>query len=92
MGEEVIDAILARVLEDETSAELYELSMDLHISKNALSLFCDRFDLGGWFYDELTLADIDIVDRIGDMAEQRRREETDTLEEQRENERDRRRA
>lgn len=92
MGVEVIDAVLARVLEDETSVELDELAMDLHISENALSLFCDKFDLGGWFYDELTLAEVDIVDRISDMAEQRRREETDALEEQRENERDRRQA
>lgn len=61
MNNKMITSILTELLFDKSSEELDELALDLCINKDdALSNFCDRFDLGDWFYEKMIMLDIDI--------------------------------
>lgn len=80
MDQKTITRIIHEVLFEYTSVELDELALDLQISDEPLSRFCDRFDLGDWFYDQMTLADIDIVDEVAVLADEYRRAEREEQE------------
>lgn len=43
--------------------------------EEAASNFCDKFELGNWFYDAMVLNDVDIRAELNEIAEKRNREE-----------------
>lgn len=81
MSQNLVTRILHEVLFGETSAELNELALDLQISGEPLSIFCDRFELGNWFYDQMTLADTDIISEVMVLADEHRKAELEDLNE-----------
>lgn len=85
INERMITDILQHILFDYASDELAELALDLQISDEPLSVFCDRFDLGNWFYDQMTLADTDIISEVMVLADEHRKAELEDLAEDRMN-------
>lgn len=81
MDQKLATRILCEILFEKTSEELDELVLDLQINDEPLAIFCDRFDLGDWFYDQLTLLDIDIVDEVAVIADEHRKAERSELRE-----------
>ena len=79
MTQQLITRILCEILFEKTSEELNKLVLDLQINDEPLAEFCDRFDLGDWFYDQMTLADIDIVDEVSTIADEHRKLESEWL-------------
>ena len=79
MDQKLATQIICEVLFEQTSEELDELILDLQINDEPLAEFCDRFDLGDWFYDQMTLADIDIVDEVSAIADEHRKAESEQL-------------
>ena len=79
MTQQLITRILCEVLFEKTSEELNKLVLDLQINDEPLAEFCDQFDLGDWFYDQMTLADIDIVDEVSAIADEHRKAESEQL-------------
>jgi len=71
--------VISEVLSDHASDALSELVFELENSEAPLADFCDRFELGNWFYDQTMLADIDIVDEVSVLADKRRKTENDDL-------------
>ena len=49
--------LITRILCDKTSEELNELALDLQINDEPLAVFCDKFDLGDWFYEKMIILD-----------------------------------
>lgn len=85
IGERMITDILQHVLFEYASDELTELALDLQISGEPLAAFCDRFELGNWFYDQMTLADTDIISEVMVLASEHRKAEIEDLNEDRMN-------
>ena len=81
MTQQLITRILCEVLFEKTSEELDKLVLDLQINDEPLAIFCDRFDLGDWFYDQMTLLDIDIIDEIAVITDEHRKAERSELRE-----------
>ena len=81
MTQQLITRILCEILFERTSEELNKLVLDLQINDEPLAEFCDRFDLGDWFYNQMTLLDIDIIDEIAVIAEEHRKAERSELRE-----------
>ena len=81
MTQQLITRILCEILFEKTSEELNKLVLDLQINDEPLAIFCDQFDLGDWFYDQMTLLDIDIIDEIAVIAEEHRKAERSELRE-----------
>lgn len=71
--------LITRILCDKTSEELNELALDLQINDEPLAVFCDRFDLGDWFYEKMIMLDIDIIDEVSVIADEHRKIEKDDL-------------
>lgn len=74
MTEYLATAIIRQVVSNLSVEELYELALDLQISDEKLLTFCDRFELGNWFYDEMTLLGVKIVDEISVIADEAKAE------------------
>mgnify|MGYP000994822398 CR=1 FL=1 len=81
MTQQLITRILCEVLFEKTSEELNKLVLDLQINDEPLAIFCDQFDLGDWFYDQMTLLDIDIIDEIAVIADEHHKAERSELRE-----------
>nr|DAM65861.1 MAG TPA: hypothetical protein [Caudoviricetes sp.] len=81
MTQQLITRILCEILFEKTSEELNKLVLDLQINDEPLAEFCDRFELGNWFYDQMTLADIDIIDEIAVIADEHHKAERSELRE-----------
>lgn len=81
MDQKLATRIICEVLFERSSDELDELMLDLQINDEPLVRFCDQFDLGDWFYDQMTLLDIDIIDEIAVIADEHRRAERDESQE-----------
>ena len=81
MTQQLITRILYEVLFEQNSEELDELVLDLQINDEPLAEFCDRFELGDWFYDQMTLLDIDIIDEIAVIADEHHKAERSELRE-----------
>lgn len=81
MTQQLITRILCEILSDKTSEELNKLVLDLQIYDEPLAIFCDQFDLGDWFYDQMTLLDIDIIDEIAVIADEHHKAECSELRE-----------
>lgn len=79
MSRKLIIRILTELLFECPSDELDVIALDLHLKDEPLAEFCDRFELGNWFYDQMTLADIDIVDEVSAIADEHRRAESEWL-------------
>ena len=79
MSRSLISSVISEVLSDHASDALSELVFELENSEAPLADFCDRFELGNWFYDQTMLADIDIVDEVSVLADKRRNTENDDL-------------
>lgn len=81
MDQKLATRIICKVLFEQTSDELDELMLDLQINDEPLAIFCDQFDLGDWFYDQMTLLDIDIIDEIAVIADEHHKAERSELRE-----------
>ena len=81
MTQQLITRILREILFEKTSEELNKLVLDLQINDEPLAIFCDQFDLGDWFYDQMTLLDIDIIDEIAVIADEHHKAERSELRE-----------
>ncbi|QJU09959.1 hypothetical protein FBF26_01600 [Candidatus Saccharibacteria bacterium oral taxon 488] len=81
MDQKLATRIICEVLFEKSSEDLDELMLDLQINDEPLVRFCEQFDLGNWFYDQMTLLDIDIVDEVSVIADEHRRAEQDELQE-----------
>ena len=79
MNRKLITKILAELLFEYLSDELDVIALDLHLKDEPLAEFCDRFELGNWFYDQMTLADIDIVNEVSALADEHRKAESEEL-------------
>lgn len=79
MSRKLIIRILTELLFEYPSDELDVIALDLHLKDEPLAEFCDRFELGNWFYDQTTLADIDIVDEVSSLANEHRKAENEEL-------------
>ena len=79
MSRKLIIRILTELLFEYPSDELDAVVLDLHLKDEPLAEFCDRFELGNWFYDQMTLADIDIVDEVSAIADEHREAEGEEL-------------
>lgn len=79
MTQKLITRILCEILFEKTSEELNELALDLQINDEPLAVFCDRFDLGDWFYERMIMMDIDIIDEVSVIADEHRKIEKDDL-------------
>jgi hypothetical protein len=71
--------VIKEVLSDYASDSLTEMAFELENSESSIADFCDRFELGNWFYDQMMLADIDIVDEVSVLADKRLKTENDDL-------------
>lgn len=81
MDQKLATRIICEVLFERSSDELDELMLDLQINDEPLVRFCDQFELGDWFYDQMTLLDIDIISEICVIADEHRRAERDESQE-----------
>lgn len=81
MTQQLITRILCEILFEKTSEELNKLVLDLQIDDEPLAIFCDQFDLGDWFYDQMTLLDIDIISEICVIADEHHKAERSELRE-----------
>ena len=79
VSRKLIIRILTELLFEYPSDELDVIALDLHLKDEPLAEFCDRFELGNWFYDQMTLADIDIVDEVSAIADEHRKTESEQL-------------
>lgn len=79
MNRKLITRILTELLFEYPSDELDVIALDLHLKDEPLAEFCDRFELGNWFYDQMTLAEIDIVDEVSALADEHRKTESEEL-------------
>ena len=79
MSRKLIIRILTELLFEYPSDELDVIALDLHLKDEPLAEFCDRFELGNWFYDQMTLADIDIVNEVSSLANEHRKAESEQL-------------
>ena len=79
VSRKLIIRILTELLFEYPSDELDAVALDLHLKDEPLAEFCDRFELGNWFYDQMTLADIDIVDEVSTLADEHRKAESEEL-------------
>ena len=79
MSRKLIIRILTELLFEYPSDELDAVALDLHLKDEPLAEFCDRFELGNWFYDQMTLADIDIVNEVSSLANEHRKAENEEL-------------
>lgn len=79
MTQQLITRILCEILCGKTSEELNELALDLQINDEPLAVFCDKFDLGDWFYEKMIMLDIDIIDEVSVIADEHRKIEKDDL-------------
>ena len=79
MNRKLITRILAELLFEYLSDELDVIALDLHLKDEPLADFCNRFELGNWFYDQMTLAEIDIVDEVSALADEHRKAESEEL-------------
>ena len=71
-----------QVLAEHASADIGELVDHLpEDSEDAAREFCEALSLGDWFYDAITLNNIDINEALINIAEQRRREEVEAMDE-----------
>ena len=81
MTQELLTRILCEVLVEKTAEELNKWVRDLQINDEPLAIFCDQFGLGDWFYDQMTLLDIDIIDEIAVIADEHHKAERSELRE-----------
>ena len=79
MNRKLITKILAELLFEYLSDELDVIALDLHLKDEPLAEFCDRFELGNWFYDQMTLADNDMVNEVSALADEHRKAESEEL-------------
>lgn len=90
---QLTDLIKEQVLHYATSWELQELISTLSDENDeACGKFCDRYELGNWFYEALILHDIDITELLVDLGNERELEEKEAQHDRDEIEHDLRRA
>ena len=81
--EQLVGLIENNVLYDRSSIDIQEIVDDLpEDSEEALSYFCDRFELGNWFYEALLMNEIDISDELITIGLNRGKEEKEHNDEQ----------
>lgn len=85
MLEEVIDRVVAKFNSLDISRVITKLPEH---TEEAASAFCERFELGKWFYEALTLNDADIGSILDKIAQSRMEDEADDALDRRLKERD----
>ena len=81
MSRSLISSVISEVLSDHASDALSELVFELENSEAPLADFCDRFDLGAWFCEQMIADDIDIAHAVSAVADKHRKIERDNLRE-----------
>lgn len=92
-AKQLTDIIKEQLLFEATSWELEELVGTLpDENEEVCSKFCDRYELGNWFYEALILHDVDITELLVDLGNEREIEEKEAQRDRDEIERDLRRS
>jgi len=65
--EEIVRAVVNNIVDEMHSGEIHEL-IETFEDNDGNGLFCDRYDLGSWFYDLMNLADLEVEDVLYDIA------------------------
>lgn len=81
MSLSLMHKVIEEVLSDCTSDSLTEIAFELENSKSSIADFCDRFDLGAWFCEQMIADDIDIAHVVSAVADKHRKIERDGLRE-----------
>lgn len=67
---DALEAVVTMAVADIHPTELRDIAAKLPEDfSDALEEFCKRFDLGEWFYDSLTVAEVDIVELLHSIAD-----------------------
>jgi len=68
---DTLESVVRMIVADMHPIEIRELVDQLPLDwSEQLSAFCDRFDLGNWMYDVMTLNNIDLVNLLNQIASQ----------------------
>jgi len=90
---QLTDLIKDQILYEATSWELEELVGTLpEENEEACDKFCERYELGNWFYEALILNEIDITELLVDLGNEREVEEKEAQRDRDDIERDLRRS
>ena len=81
MNLSLMHKVIEEVLSDYASDSLTEMAFELENSESSIADFCDRFDLGAWFCEQMIADDIDIAHVISAVADEHRKIERDGLRE-----------
>lgn len=81
MSLSLIHRVVKEVLSDYASDSLTEMAFELENSESSIADFCDRFDLGAWFCEQMIADDIDIAHVVSAVADKHRKIERDGLRE-----------
>lgn len=77
---DALEAVVNMSVADIHPTELREIAAKLSDDfSEALGEFCNQFNLGDWFYDSLTLAEIDIADLLNAIADEEEKNINETL-------------
>lgn len=73
---DTIRQIAEMVVDDQHSSEIIEIVDALPGNhEDAAAAFCDRYELGNWFYDAMILNDYDIREQLIDISNKKMVEE-----------------
>lgn len=72
--EETVDHVVAQLSSLDISQHIADLPKD---TETATGAFCDRFELGNWFYEALTLNEVDIGSMLARIAQERMSDEAE---------------
>lgn len=78
--QQTVNHVVARLDSLDISQYIAELPED---TEEAIGAFCDRFELGNWFYDALILNEADVGAMLARIARERMGEEAEDTEERR---------
>ena len=81
MSLSLMHRVIKEVLSDYASDILTEMAFELENSESSIADFCDRFDLGAWFCEQMIADDIDIAHAVSTVADEHRKIERDNLRE-----------
>ncbi len=81
MNLSLMHKVIEEVLSDYASDSLTEMAFELENSESSIADFCDRFDLGAWFCEQMMADDIDIAHVVSVIADEHRKIERDNLRE-----------
>jgi len=85
----LIKQVIQAIVADENSVTINELIQEIIDDKDAkedeqkIEMFCDRYELGNWFYDAMVINDVDIIEELNGIWMRKRIDEAEANEEDR---------